>query len=195
MAVKLLLRCTKTRVDNIVSKNEDIEEAIIMRASLLNVGLTCCLNVAEGLLQAATKGYYRDIRGLLQCPKSDSNVLDRKGRTPLYLASWKGQDMAVQALLEDHNIDVNIGKTLDGGTAFSIASEKKVDGQLKVMRHLILYDNTVVKSNLANGWCRDNWTPQIVTCMEINDNEISSTTEVTISEAGLLNSRLNLGYV
>ena len=179
MVVKLLLRCSKTNVEYIVTENDDIREAIMLRADLLQVGPTCCLNVDEGLLKAGYKGYFREIRGLLQCPESNINVIDRGGRTPLYLASLNGHYMAVQVLLEDKSIDVNIGKALDGGTAFSIASQKKVDGHFEVMRQLISYGNTNGKSVLNKGWCRDNWTPQIIICPEINELELSMTTTAT----------------
>ena len=182
MAVKLLLRCTKTKVDNIESKNDDIQEAIEMRTYLLNVGHTCCLNVADGLLQAATKGYYREIKGLLLCPDSDCNVIDRKGQTPLYLASLEGHGMAIQVLLEDGNIDTDIGKSLDGGTAFTIASEK---GHFKVKQQLISHGNVVHESVLNKGWCRDNWTPQITMCQNANEIKVSTATyEITSTESG-----------
>ena len=182
MAVKLLLRCPKTKVGNIVVKNDDIKEAINLRASLLKVGPTCCLKVADGLLQAATNGYQREIRGLLQCPDSDSNIIDRKGRTPLYLASWKGHNMAVQVLLEDQNIDTNIGKPLDGGTPFSISSE---EGHFKVMQQLISHGNNGHCVELIKGWCKDNWTPGIVMCKEPRDDELkTATTTITNPGAG-----------
>ena len=175
MAVKLLLRCTKTIVDNIESKSDDIVEAIDMRSYLLRIGLTCCLNVDDGLLQAATKGYHREIKGHLLCPDSNINVRDRKGRTPLYLASLKGHDMSVQVLLEDERINTDIGKLLEGGTAFSIASEK---GRDKVMQKLISHGNNV-ESDMNKGWCSDNWTPKIAMCQDAN--EMSTATYETMS--------------
>ena len=182
MAVKLLLRCPKTKVYNIESKYEEILEAIEMRAYLLNVGLTCCLNVADGLLQAATKGYYREIKGQLLCPDSNSNVIDRRGKTPLYLASLKNHDMSVKVLLEDGHIDTDIGKTLDGGTPFSIASEK---GHFKVMQQLITHGNDVHESDLNKGWHSDNWTPHITMSLDAKEIKVSTATyETTSTEPG-----------
>ena len=185
MAVKLLLRCPKTKVDHIESKYDDIKKAIDMHAYLLKVGGTCCLNVADGLLQAATEGYYREIRGLLLCPDSNCNVIDKRGRTPLYLASLRDHNMSVQVLLEDGNIDTEIGKTLDGGTPFSIASEK---GHFKVMEQLITHGNDVHVSNLNKGWCSDNWTPDITMCLIATKIEVSTviyeTTSTTSTESG-----------
>ena len=182
MAVKLLLRCPKTKFDNIESRYADIHEAIEMHSYLLNVGLTCCLNVADGLLQAATKGYYREIRGLLLCPDSNSNVIDRRGNTPLYLASQKDHPMSVQVLLEDKKIDADIGRTLDGGTPFSIASEK---GHFKVMKQLIAHGNDVQESDLNKGWCSDNWTPHKTMCLHAKEMHVSTVTyETTSTESG-----------
>ena len=83
-------------------------------------------------------------------------------------------------------IDVNIGKALDGGTAFSIASQKRVEGHVEVMKHLISYGKTEERNDLNKGWCKDNWTPQIIMCQEINEIEIEikTTSTTTTSEAG-----------
>ena len=176
MAVKLLLRCPKTKIGDIENENDDIQEAIEMRSYLINVGLTCCLNVADGLLQAAIKGYYREIKGLLLCPYANSNVNDRKGQTPLYLASLEGHGMSVQVLLADEHIDADIGRTLDGGTAFSIASEK---GHFNVMQQLISHGNKVHASVLNKGWCSDNWTPQRTMCSDAKETTVTTTTQET----------------
>ena len=180
--VKLLLRCTKTKVNNIESKDKDINEAIKLRAILLKSGHTCCLNVADGLLQAATKGYHLEIRGLLLCPDSNSNVVDRKGRTPLYLASWKGHYMAVQELLEDPTLDTSLGINIGGGTAFSIASEK---GHDRVLQLLVTHINNKDFTALNIGWCEQNWTPHIITCTKATDDEMNkSTTDLTSPATG-----------
>ena len=177
MAVKLLLRCTKTKVDDIESSFDYINEAITLRQRLLAVGHTCCLNVAHGLHHAAIEGNYREIRGLLQCPDADSNVMDKKGQTPLYLASWKGHEMAVEVLLGDHLIDASLGRKFDGGTPFSISSEKR---HIQVMQKLISYEH---EGDLNKGWCSDNWTPHLIKCEDYIDNAVASTVEVTL-EAG-----------
>ena len=173
MAVKLLLRCAKTKVDDIASSFNHINEALALRTILQEVGGTCCFNVADGLHHAAIEGHYREIRGLLQCPDSDSNVVDKKGRTPLYLAAWKGHAMAVDVLLGHQLIDTSKGTTLDGGTPFSISSEKR---HLRVMQKLVSHEH---KGDLNKGWCNDNWTPHLVKCRDSKDNEMKTTAETT----------------
>ena len=169
MAVKLLLRCTKTKIDGIKSSFDYINEALTLRPSLLEVGRSCCFNVASGLHHGAIEGYYREIRGLLQCPDSDINIIDNKGRTPLYLASWQGHEMAVEVLLGNQLIDTSVGITQGGGTPFSISSEK---GHIKVMKKLILHKH---KGDLNKGWCHDNWTPILVECKDSKVNVVKST--------------------
>ena len=178
--VKLLLRCPKTKVGKIKSKNEDIKRAIAMHIFLLNVGFTCCLTVKEELFLAAANGHYREIKGLLICPNSDGNARDRKGRTPLFVASLEGHVMSVQVLLEDGNIDTDIGKDLDGGTPFSIASEK---GHSEVMERLIYHSNDAQETDLNKGWCSDNWTPQITLC-QVAEETLRTTPVITTTESG-----------
>ena len=79
------------------------------------------------------------------------NTVDNKGRTPLYIASMAGHLEAVRTLVHYLNTDVNIGRRINGGTAFSIASEKSHFG---VLEALILSKN----SQESKGWCIDMWT-------------------------------------
>ena len=173
MAVKLLLRCTKTKVDNIESRFDYINEAITLRSNLLEAGRTCCFNVADGIHHAAIEGNYLEIRGLLQCPDSDSNIVDKKGQTPLYLASWRGHAKAVDVLLGDEVVDASLGRNLDGGTPFSISSEKR---HFQVMQKLISIEH---KGGLSKGWCIDNWTPHLVKCEGSKREVVASTLETT----------------
>ena len=55
----------------------------------------------------------------------------------------------IEVLLNNHHIDPNKEVILDGGTAFSIASEKS---HFNVMRALVNG-----KSDKTKGWCNDNW--------------------------------------
>ena len=143
--VKLLLRCsmTMTSVPTEV-KYMDVREAIEKRATLLQIGATCCLDVRDSLLNASWHGDFRAIRGTLQCPSSDVNVRNVKGRTPSYLSSLRGHIRSMQELLKSPHIDPNKGMESDGSSAFSIASEK---GHFQIMRELLQHNKT--------GWSID----------------------------------------
>ena len=101
---------------------------------------TCCLGVGKGLLNASIHGEFRAIRGLLSCPDSDVNVVDERGRTPLYLASWLRHVEAVKTLLGDKGINVNIGTKFNGATPFSIASRK---GYFEIVKIFIDHKHTM----------------------------------------------------
>ena len=92
------------------------------------------------------------------------NTVDKKGRTPLYIAAMMGHIEAVKVLLQNQDVGVNIGRNGNGGTAFSIASEKS---HFDVMEAMIANG----KSNKGKGWCIDSWTDP---CRRI---------EVTMSQA------------
>ena len=173
MVAKLLVRCSKTKVAGIESKFDYINEVITLLPSLRAVGLSCCLNVADGLHRAAKQDRYREIRGLLQCPDADSNVADQRGQTPLYVASREGHERVVEVLLGDELIDTDIGRSLDGATPFSISSQK---GHFKVMQRLVSHDQ---KGDLSKGWCNDNWTPYFFRCHESKHHEAKPTIQTT----------------
>ena len=157
-SLKLILRCPKTlqsTITKLLQKEDNfhgpnIREALNFRGKLMQLNATCCLNVDKSLLQAAIIGDFRAIRGLLSCPESDVNVIDEKGRTPLFLASWLRHEKAVQALLNDTNINVNVGTIFDGATPFSIASRK---GYFEIMQLLINHEQTVE----SQVWLIDKW--------------------------------------
>ena len=155
--VKLLLRCPKTNLTtmNREAKNykqTDIADAISNQNIFHQMNDTCCLHVKQGLQTAAWAGDFREISGLLQCPGSERNVnvADEKGRTLLFITSMMGHIQALKVLLHHSNIDVNIGVTLNGKTAFSIASEK---AHFKIMRALIDHG----RAQFKRGWCSDKW--------------------------------------
>ena len=171
--VKLFLRCSETDVSKEYinqlkeSGKKEVVEVIRWWGTLLQTRATCCLNVDKDLLKAATNGHFRSIRGLLLCPKSDINIVNKRGRTALFQSSLKGHIQAVEVLLAHHLIDINKGEIFHEGTAFSIASEK---GHFDIMRKLIHQDETDI--NL--GWTADKWTTHI-----FNTNPTSSSTEWT----------------
>ena len=159
--VKLFLRCTKTNVTQFDGSGETalergtkhVKEAIANQAVLLQSHHTCCLTVNEVLLRAARENDYRAIRGLAQCPEANINIGDKKGRTPLYLASMIGHTQAVAELLQQGNIEVNKGRSLDGESPFSIASEK---GHFHVMSLLLINKY----ADVNQGWKAHSWTLQ-----------------------------------
>ena len=153
--VKLLLKCPKTETPTRISSNNNIRQLMGSRFLLMEWRQTCCLKVRRSILGAASAGDFRALRGLAECPGTQSNIntVDKKGRTPLYISSMLGHLEAVQLLVQNPYVDVNIGVTKNGGTAFSIASEKS---QFNVLRTLIING----KSNEIKGWCSDDWTDQ-----------------------------------
>ena len=149
--VKLLLRCPKTKASRENYVNE-IEQAVDLISTSVVVNPTCCIKIHQLLLHAARSGDFRAIRGLLECPDSVSkvNVVDKDGRTPLYIASMMGHLQATEVLLNSKHVIVNIGVFLHGGTAFSIASQ---NSHFEVMRAIIQNG----QSDEVKGWCSDNW--------------------------------------
>ena len=178
--VKLLLRCPKTDASHNVatqfvhSLNEqdegtfvvhkEITEAILFHFVLLQIGTTCCHDVNENLLNSVKQGNHREVRGILQCPDSDINVRDSRGNTALYIASLLNHVGVIEVLLNNYKIDPNKGVILDGGTAFSIASEKS---HFKIMGLLVTWDLVRdVETLVALGWCGDCWTNYFSNCKE-----------------------------
>ena len=155
---KLLLRCPKTYIPKEVdSMDFEIQTAFDNRNDILKKGATCCLNVSTGLFEAAWVDDYRAIRGLLQCPNAEINTPNEREKTLIYIASWQGWMKSVQVLVNNSKLDINIGRTTDGSTAFSRASEK---GHLDIMQILIDHKDT----DMSLGWCKDNWAQYKILC-------------------------------
>ena len=169
--VKHLLKCPKIKVPKTTSYGPDIEQVVNLRSMLIEIRPTCCMQVIESLLGAAWVGDFRAIRGLIKCPGSKANVntVDNEGRTPLYIAAMIGHYEVVDILLKNHDVDANIGRRFNGGTAFSIASEKS---HFHVMKSLIVNQ----KSNLSKGWCISNWA---MPCKQITDKSTLTMTPAT----------------
>ena len=127
---------------------------------------------------AATKGDYRAIRGLWECPNADVNTIDAKGRTPLYLASLLGHVKATEEILNQENISYNRGRDIDGMTPFAIAAKK---GHKEIMTLLTIYPNRK-DEDVNKGWQSDEWTSQYGR----NDFENAPTPKPTSSSTELL---------
>ena len=170
--IKLLLRCPKTNVKNDDSFGKLIKQAIELRSLSNNFSPTCCLNVRESIMGAAWVGDFRAIRGLLDCPGTEGNVnaLDIRGRPPLYIAAMMGHIEAVKVLLKNSYVEVNRRTRANGGTPFSIASEKS---SFDIMKVLIHERNT----KESKGWCIDDWTKP---CENIRDSSMLIMTPTTM---------------
>lgn len=163
--VKLLLRCPKTIVPNrlieeftsVLKLKDDVKQILDIRSDLIEMMASCCRNVKQGIFTAAWTGDFRAIRGLLECPGTEINInsVDKKGRTPLYIAAMMGHLKAVEVLISNTYIDANIGTSFDGKTAICIASEK---AHVEVMKQLIINGD----SNENKGWSNDDWTKYAV---------------------------------
>ena len=154
-SLKLLLRCPKTNVQLFLSKNErnlntNIKEVFNYQPGLTTLPFTCCTNIREDILRATWIGDFRAVRGILSCPQADVNIIDSKGRTPIYLASWLRHVTMIDVLLHDKQIDVNIGKNIDGSTPFAVASEK---GHSEIIKKLI--NQMTIREDKA--WAIDSW--------------------------------------
>ena len=171
--VKLLLRCPKLKVASDGVHGKEIDEAVALRSVLLSLDVTCCLNVKSGLLAAAWENDYRALRGLLQCPESDINSVDERGRTPLYISALKGHIQSVQVLLNDPNVDNNVDLTRRGGTPFSIASEKL---HSEILRQLIEHG----KTDVNKGWNKDMWETDMQ-ISKLSTNQDAETTLLSIT--------------
>ena len=90
--------------------------------------------LSEDLLNAAEDGSLIVVRLILKCPGVNTSLSDTDGRTPLYLASWKGFPQLVQLFLDDPNVDVNKGKRGSGTTALWIACH---NGDSDIVRLLL----------------------------------------------------------
>ena len=192
--VKLLMKCPKIEVSNgsfhgIYFDNFDLEktqqqELFTLRDLSLSKELkrTCCLEVVKGLMNASWVGDFRAIRGLLQCPETESkvNTVDEKGRTPLYIASLMGHLQVVAVLLDNKHVNTNLSLRIDGGTPFSIASEK---AHFKVMRALIQHG----QSDANKGWLNDNWVHNLQLFTEVHEALSVSSSPSTKPRAGKYN--------
>lgn len=164
---KILMRCPKTDL-SVFTKDPEAYDSFNIRRHILEAlepskeaKPTCCLKVKQGLIKAAWDDDFRAIKGLLKCPGSIAklNSGDNKGRTPFYIAAMMGHVNTVETFLDDMNVDVNSGVKINGGTAFSIASEKL---HFKVVKDMII-DGRLDESK---GWCSDNWVHHLQPCFE-----------------------------
>ena len=152
--IKLLLRCPKVELPK-SAKNKNItydDQKFPMLSINGDTNPTCCQNVQQVILQKAWAGDFRAVRGLIQCPGTQSNInnADEKGRTPLFIASMLGHLEAVKVLLDNEKVNVDI--VAKAGTPFSAASERN---HREIMKAIIAHG----KVEVGRGWARDEWTP------------------------------------
>ena len=88
----------------------------------------------------------------------------------LHLASVHGHANVTEQLLEHYKLDIDMGRTVTGGTAFSIAAEK---GYHDILNLLIGHDTP---ADVNKGWCMTNWTPQLILCDYINYQSMKAST-------------------
>ena len=112
------------------------------------------------------------------------NAVDNKGRTPLYIASMMGHPLVVEVLLGNEEIDTDVGTLLDGGTAFSVASEK-VHSEVQKLLIVHVQKKKDYGATKSKGWCSDNWTRHLTPC---NGNEKSSMTTTTAAATFEINN-------
>ena len=83
----------------------------------------------------------------------------------------------IEILLNDKNIDVNIGIFIDGSTPFSIASKK---GHKEIMEKLINHVN--IKE--GKGWAIDSWASRFRRSTIKTEPTMTNATIVTTTEKG-----------
>ena len=156
--IQLLLKCPKTNVkqEDVFGHSAadfakpDIVNKIENRDKLLAEEHTCCLNENAEFLRAAMGDDGKAINGLAQCPSTNVNHQDSKGRTALYIASWMNHINAVKELLVLKSIDVNKGRNLDKKSPFSVAAER---GYFQIVILILHHKNIDVNI----GWFQNNW--------------------------------------
>ena len=178
-SLKLLIRCPKTNLTTELERvrkyhESNMEDVLAYQTGLKTLPSTCCLSAKESLLEAAWIGDFRGIRGLLLCPGANINAHDGKGRTLLFLASWLSHKRAVDVLLKNTEVDVNMGKIIDGSSPFAIASVK---GHFEIMKKLIKHPNIIE----GKGWDSDSWTPHITKTNVFTEPTKTYTTDLTTS--------------
>ena len=100
---------------------------------------------------------------------------EAEGLLLLHLASIHGHTNLAEHVLVRYKLDIDRGRSRDGGTAFSIAAEK---GHSDILKLLIAHDEP---ADVNKGWCASNWTPQLILCDLRNDQALKVTTPTTMT--------------
>ena len=139
-------------------------------------------------MSSSKNGDPRALRGLLQCPDANVNTIDDRGRTPIYLSSWKGHVTTLEVLLDDVNLDINKGRIKDGGTAYSVASQKNF---FNIMKRLVGNENF----DADIGWSIYDWAKYRKKFKDVDTNgqvnfTVDNTFNITLLEDLISSARL-----
>eukprot|EP00026_Physarum_polycephalum_P013312 Phypoly_transcript_13698.p1 GENE.Phypoly_transcript_13698~~Phypoly_transcript_13698.p1 ORF type:complete len:307 (+),score=40.58 Phypoly_transcript_13698:91-1011(+) len=116
-------------------------------------------------LHAASSGGFIDIISILLQNKAKINVQDRFGRTPLQTAVFRSNLGAVERLLQEPDINLEIIEHNYKQTALHIASS----------RNFVEILNLLLESNAnINAIDRDGWTPLHIACYKGNKEVVAA---------------------
>lgn len=87
------------------------------------------------LLVAAEMGRLDVVNALLSCPRTNLNIMDDKGNSPLYKAVSHGHFAVVERLLAEKNLDINMEQKSDGATVIHEAVRCENHEMVKLLLH------------------------------------------------------------
>ena len=105
-------------------------------------------SIADVLQGAAYEGDEAMVTFLLGLPNINADSKDGRGRTPLWMASWKGHVRVVELLLKRNTVEVDVGAT-DLCTPLVIAA---TEGHAEVVKLLLETGKVDVNTKHRRGW-------------------------------------------